>query len=249
MRSIPLILAAACGFYLSGNLGAAESEPPGRPMDRPGRPPASLESRSDLPQKLEALRGQLRQLQEANQPDEARRVRAQIEELERQQAVHSPGPGREAERADMEERARVMEMEIRELRRQGQEQEAARLERERRQMVERLGITRGRLAGPEPRPGAVGAWEREAAEPLTDQRRQHLRAAIENLRAAGFPDLAEMVERESRARAEGGVRGGDPERLDRMEMELRELRQMVRDLQRRTGPPRPLPPREAPLER
>lgn len=76
--------------------------------------------------------------------------------------------------------------------------------------------------------------------PGLEQRHQHLREAMEHLRAAGLPELAERVGDEGKRRIVASERGPRPEgrsregdeRLEQMQRHLRELHGAVENLQR-----------------
>ncbi|MGC8990077.1 MAG: hypothetical protein ACP5MD_08155, partial [Verrucomicrobiia bacterium] len=82
--------------------------------------------------------------------------------------------------------------------------------------------------------------ERERAE--MEKRHEHLRMAVENLHAAGLPDLAERVAREGK-RILAEQQGMEPRpgvfpvrpapMMEQMRNELRELREAVRNMDRR----------------
>jgi hypothetical protein len=146
----------------------------------------------------------------------------------------------------MEERLRRMDAEIKELRRVGDNEAADRLERQRQQLKERLMLDR------EPR--EVLAPMAPAADrprpPMEPERRQQMvREAVEILRAAGYPDMAELVAREIRAMGDRGgfdrPRGAwgrgpmdDPtvgagDRTERLERAIMDMQRMLREMDRR----------------
>jgi len=230
------MLAVLC-LSMAGTVCAADTERSGDPR----RPERDAAPRAESAQSLDRLRAELRELTAANKLDEAEQVKKRIAELER--ARPAPLPRREL--ADMEERARLMDEEIKELRRLGEDREAERLERERNSIRERIQMAREQ--GDLPRPPMLREGGRMDAPIESERRMQHLRVAIENLRAAGLPDEAARLERVARQMQMGPMDGqpgmpgemrpggqGAPnqERMDRMEADIRELRQMVRELQR-----------------
>lgn len=75
--------------------------------------------------------------------------------------------------------------------------------------------------GPRPGPGAG-----------PDQRHQHLREAVEHLRAAGLPDMAEGVAHEGLARL-GARPDPSAERFEQLQRQLDELREAVEHLHRK----------------
>jgi ubiquinone biosynthesis protein UbiJ len=71
-----------------------------------------------------------------------------------------------------------------------------------------------------------------ASEP--EPRRQHLREAVEHLRAAGLPDLAQQVAQAGQQQLQAERRpppGVPPEAVERIHAQLNELRQTVKRLQ------------------
>lgn len=233
-------LAGLC-LGLAGMSRAAEGERDAEPR-RPDQPAAP---RGEGEAALERLRAQVKELEAANKPYEAARVKQRIAELERQ---GRPQPPRR-EVAELEERARLMEEKIKDLRAAGDTAKAEQVERERDALRERIQAARqpGELRDPGP-PGREGARPEPMVDP--EQRAQHLRVAIEHLRAAGMPEEAMRLERMARQMQMGAPDGfpGQPgpfgegrgrlqgppnqERMERIEAELRELRQIVRELQR-----------------
>lgn len=143
------------------------------------------------------------------------------------------------ERQQIEQKLEELQRKFRELREAGKGDEAERVGREIREIRARLGAMReGRPMGKPDMP------------PEERQRRmQHLRAAAENLRAAGMPELAERILRqgepfgppgEGRPRPEGprpeGPRGefGRPEgpRPEGIEPVMREMMNQMQELRR-----------------
>lgn len=243
-RQSSVWLSLALGAILAGSVAAAERE-----SLEWERPPNEKPERAEIGQKLEQLRMELRELERNNRPDEAQEVRQKIGELERQ-----AGRGeRRPEMAGLEERMRRMDARIEELRQAGKTEEADQLERERREIQEQLRTGQGRepMDFRRPRPGGE---DRE-------RQMQHLRMAIENLHAAGMPELAQRVEREARAQMETGRPLGPREwgpgqtdrlqqlearvadRMERLEAQVRELHEIMRDLR---PPPRPREPDATP---
>lgn len=146
------------------------------------------------------------------------------------------------EAAEAEEMLRRMDAEIKELRRVGDHEAADRLERRRQQVKERLALER------EPRDALAPMAPAEGGPrpPLEPERRQQMvRMAVENLRAAGYPELAEMVAREIRERDDrpgpGGPWGRGPmddgmgpvDRTERLERAIMDMQRVLRELERR----------------
>lgn len=156
-----------------------------------------------------------------------------------------PVPNRR-EAAEIEDRLRRMDAEIKELRRLGDNEAADRLERQRQELKQRLMMDR------EPRevlaPMAPAA-ERPGPPMEPERRRQMVREAVEILRAAGYPDIAELVVRETRAMGDrGGLdrprnvwgRGpmedpaiGAADRTERLERAVMDIQRVLRELDRR----------------
>ncbi|MCX8157809.1 MAG: hypothetical protein N3J91_15445 [Verrucomicrobiae bacterium] len=156
-----------------------------------------------------------------------------------------PVPGRR-EAAEMEDRLRRLDAEIKELRRVGDHEAADRLERQRQQMRERLALER------EPRDvlAPMAPDEGGPRPPMEPERRQQMvREAVQILRRAGYPELADLVAREVRALGDrGGLDrprepwGGGPqddpgpgaaERTERLERAVMEMQRVLREMDRR----------------
>lgn len=189
------------------------------------QPPAERRER------VERLQEQARELKAAGRHDEALRVMREADELQAQ-PIERPRPALpEARRAAV--RARIEA-----LRNEGREREAAEL-KERLGQAERQGDRpfRARVGRPEPdRPGqpTPPPMLRERFE----RRMHHFELALENLRAAGLPELAERLagERERVAdRFRAGMERGAPvpQEVESMRAELNELGQAVRELRAR----------------
>lgn len=155
------------------------------------------EQRQAAEREADELRAHLEDLVAAGQLEEAAQVKKRLAELERRRERPREGFARpEPERPLPRER---IERQIAELREQGRAEEAERLERE---MRERMG-PEGR---PEPR-------EMEDRHP----RLEHLNAAIENLRLAGLPRIADRLDQLANRFRQGLERQGPPERMRREE--------------------------------
>ena len=144
-----------------------------------------------------------------------------------------PMEARRAELRELGERRERMMDELRELRAGGKEAEATELKQE----IVRLerGIAQRERS---PRPGVRPRRERmerllpEGNEP--ERRRQHLREAVEQLHAAGLPDIAEKVAQAGQERLREQMRpppGVPPEAVERLHAQINELRVMVGQLQ------------------
>jgi len=247
LRIIPVLLCLALWLCAAATWQAAAAEPELKEEPRKAKPEPP--PREQMERKLEVLRAELRDLVAANKMDEARQVKDKISAFESELRAGPLPERRDAQTAEMEEKLRLMAEEIKELRNQGKNDEADRMERERTELKERFLVMRERQAGEPRRFGPPGEQER---------RRQLVQAAIENLRTAGLPEMAERVEREAKemglspGRRPGDLRpfqerrpefrpfgeqpvmrgGTETERLERLEADMRDLRQLIRDLQR-----------------
>jgi phage shock protein A len=187
---------------------------------------------SQVRNQLQEMRMQVAKLMEAGRQEEAEAVQKQmqslIEEVERQRP----------ERSDTGTDSEVLKREIAKLHREqlemrtneGSEEGLNELRRRSAVLEDRL---RQQTQGNPPH----GAERREHAE-----RFEHLRIAVEHLRQAGFPDLADLVmqrvqssERERAMHGRPDDRLGDimhkvQEQMGSMQRELAELRREVRQL-------------------
>jgi TolA-binding protein len=218
MKTLLRALSLAAILSLTACAWAAESEFKEEPRRAKAEPRLDLE-RLELERILDDLRAELKALVAANKADEAQRVKQKIGELERELQRIAPAPERR-EIAEMEEQLQRMAAKIKDLRQLGRTEDADRLERERAELKERFLALRER-----------GEGLRREGDPKAEQERriQHIRIAVENLHAAGMHDLAERLAREVKTM----------DRLERLEAEVRELRQIIRELQRRQPEPAP----------
>jgi len=194
------------------------------------------EQAGDIRRKLESLR--------PDQEGDARELRGALERIEVQlRELQPPAPGRERLLARLEE----VKAAFRRAQEAGRADEAERLEREGRELMQMLGQRLGDR--PHGQPG----------DEDVQRRMQHLRTAIENLRAAGLHAQAEALAREGERLARGerpetpgpdrrpdaprDVPGPGPQ-LERAVMELRgqvqelrgqleEIRQHLREMSER----------------
>jgi hypothetical protein len=150
------------------------------------------EQAHDLRRKLESLRPE--------QDADARELRGALSRIEAQ--LLETEPRREAgEREPLMRRLEEIKAAMQRAREAGQREEVERLEREAREVLQQLGDR----PGDRPRP------EGEAGE--IQRRMQHLRAAIENLHAAGLHDQANALAGEAeRWMRERGMPPGQPPR-------------------------------------
>lgn len=204
---------------------------------------ASSQENAPSPDALRERAGRLeekaRDLKAEGRHDEAMRAMNQARELgaQAQRLTQRDRPLRPAARAQelKEQHARVAS-EMKELRAAGKEAEANELERKldgiereleavRRGMPERQEVRRRE----EP--------DRAPNGPDFQRRANHLQAAIENLRAAGLPDIAERLtqQREELLRRTGMEPGGPAPMAEvrRLRAEMQELRQALMNLNRR----------------
>lgn len=190
--------------------GERRADPPRRERAEGDRPEGEREGgeRSEarrreareIEARVERIRNRLRELGDRN-PDESRALSQQAERLaNRLRELRGEGERREGERPDRERPGR-----------EGSDRERGEGDRPRGDRPEREGDQPRR-----PRPEQV-------------ERARHLRAAIEHLRAAGMPDLAERLAREHeelmrslRDLPEGGRQGGERREGDRRDPPPRE---------------------------
>ena len=203
---------------------------------------------------MEELEGELRGLREkaehikreigGRDPEEApdlhhalREIHGRMEEIER----HFHDGERDRKRRGVEERIGELKRRIAELNEAGRHDEAQRLEREAREMVERFKAAhRERPHRDRPRQEGSDEFQRRIG---------HIKVAIENLRAAGLHEpaerLAKEVERAIREHRErSGERGDRPhpegprtihhmqEQINQMRGEMNEMRQLLKELVR-----------------
>jgi len=144
-----------------------------------------------------------------------------------------PMEARRAELRELAERRERMVNELRELSADGKETEAAELKQQivrlEREIADRERPVR---AGVRARGERVERPLREGNEP--ERRQQHLREAVEQLHAAGLPDIAEKVAQAGQERLREQMRpqpGVPPEAVERLQAQISELREMVGQLQ------------------
>jgi hypothetical protein len=158
---------------------------------------AVQEQRQATERQLDELRAHLKDLVAEGHMEEAAQVKKRLATLKGRQVRQRQELAR-PEREGLPPREKI-ERQMAELREQGRPEEAERLERE---LRERTG-PEGR---PEPR-------EMESRHP----RLEHLNAAIENLRMAGLPGIAERLEQLANRFRQGLERQGPPARIQREE--------------------------------
>ena len=184
-------------------LGADKEAPKGVPPLREG----TAEPAKMMNRKLADLRAELQEFEKGGKKEEMEKVRRQISEVERDM---KSAMRRNVEPAERQER---MRQEIAELHRSGRHEEAERLARE-------IEPAREHERGG----GALGE-DRERA--------RHVAEAIEHLHIAGLHEMAENLERDVLRRMQTTANPMSPQRLERMEMELRALQESMRNLNRR----------------
>jgi len=217
---------------------AADAERPareGQPAAREGQPAAREGERRDRPRDA-AREGERPRGENAPHPEEMMQHRQRLEEMARdiKARLEKLGPNQDGEakalreklerimgelrempmptpgaRPDLEkvmQRVEELKRRIVELKEAGKPDEAERVAREASELMQQV---RGRERGPggPPNPEAMQDVQR---------RIQHLQAAAENLRAAGFPDQAEqmirLIQRLKAGAAEGERRRGETAR-------------------------------------
>jgi hypothetical protein len=133
---------------------------------------------------------------------------------------------------ELRERQERLRAELEAARRDGKAAEVAELEQALERTERELG-RRGRSVEPRTAEfgGGPGRPPREAAD--LERRQQHLREAVEHLRAAGFPELAQRVAEagrdQLRPRSRPGM-GAPPEAMEQLHAQLAELREAVQRL-------------------
>ncbi|MBI4324402.1 MAG: hypothetical protein HY674_03990 [Chloroflexi bacterium] len=150
--------------------------------------PHDQEHAKAIHREMEHLRAKLEDLRVAGKEEEAANVKEHLVALEREAERALPKPDRD----NIKDRLRKIKGEIAELHQAGRHEEAERLERKARDLMDKAG-------GPQPefRPGPAEG-PRPPGEPDEPERRlQHLQAAIGNLHAAGMHEPAEQLAREA----------------------------------------------------
>ena len=198
---------------LLASASATVSFPAHADPDQP--PPAELRERA------EQLEEKVRDLKAAGRHDEAQQLLRELKELRSQPAIYREADELEARRAELRSKLEA-------LRAEGRERDAAEV-KERLVQREREPERPGQARMERPRPGPPGTpgpvpRDREGIE----RRMHHFELAIENLHAAGLPDIAERLARE-RERVAQRLRAG-PERNAAVEEELGRLRAELNEL-------------------
>lgn len=184
----------------------------GREGDRPVGPDDPkwrelMQHRHHLMEQIEGTKRQLADIKD-NESEDARELRAKLKKLTDQLRELPPGPeAPHGDRPPQWQRLEEIKQQIRRLQEEGKHEEAERLKEEGMELMRSLKRGAGRPEGP---PEGRGPGRGEGRGNLP-QRVQHLQAAAENLRAAGFPEQAEHVTRLiEHITREGGPRPGEP---------------------------------------
>lgn len=187
-----------------------------------------MRRRAELEEQAAAARRKLESLR-PEQDAEARELRAHLGRIEAQLREMQPRREGEGDRPLLMRRLEELKAAMAKAREAGQREVVERLEREMHEVLQRLGERPGDRPGP------------EAAE--LQRRMAHVRAAIENLRAAGMHDQAEALARQAEGwmRERGTPPGRPPEGRERPDMpppvahlehavqEMREQMQQMRE--------------------
>lgn len=195
--------------------------------DRP--PPEALRERA------RALQQEIRELHANGQHEQAERLQMELREMrenaERLARARVEGDRDRPRPPEAAAEQREMIRKIRQLNAEGRQEAAAELREE---LARRQREQGWRAGAPQPR---VGRGEPMPPEEM-ERRLHHLQVAIENLHAAGMPDVAERLEQEAQRRRQGLGAGRElaapMERLGaelgRVRAELEELRANLAEL-------------------
>lgn len=221
-------LAATALWALLGN-NPSQAVADDRPAEK--SPPAATD-RDQLRRQLQAISQQVQQLEKEGKHDEAERLKREARELYTKMSPHRPEAGPPGSNPSNPEREKLrqhwlsLKQKVEQLEKEGKRDEAERLKREMQEMQAKL-YPHGAEAG-------AAASRRPQASGETEAKLQHLRAAAENLRAAGFGEQADNIAKMMQ-RLQGEAREGGrprPESPPREIMELRsEVQQMRREMQ------------------
>jgi len=202
----------------------------------------------DLREKAERIQREAQELKEQGQPERAGELMRQAEEIraraQRLGERESPERPERARARDVEAQLDKAMAQLQDLRAAGKTEQALTVKRHVQELqmeLERINQARPERLRPPPEPRPER--EREGVPPASPemQRMRHLQIAIDNLHAAGMHELAEHLARQAenlRERRPGpeGLRGPGfrpgPE-AQRLQAEVEELRQAVRDLRGR----------------
>ena len=196
-----------------------------------------------MERRLEELKGRIRELAQAGRKDEAEAVEKEAREIARhleriraerreRETAQARGEGADRERRALAEHAENLERKMKELQgKEGPDAEAAR-----RKIAEEFKAIRQRMEQMKARPEA---GRPEPGREDLERRIQHLRAAAENLAAAGMEDAAHKIMQEAEA-AQRNLRGAEGAREqprpsvppEAMQRHVEELTGVVQDLRR-----------------
>lgn len=228
-HSCPKSFAGVRRAALLGALAAALTAPlaptlRSAPADEPG--PDRIRTR------IQELEKKGVELRSAGQREELEKVMAELADLRAQavraQTMRDRPAANPERRAVIEKRLDGLRAQAAELESAGKKDQAAEIQRQ----VEKLEVA---LRTDRPTPDRVRDG---GPRPEADVRqREHVEIAMEHLRAAGYPEIAERIGQEIRRR-QGPLPNRGFERTpgadaERMQAELNDLRQAVRDLKRR----------------
>lgn len=136
---------------------------------------------------------------------------------------------------EMERRMNEIRERLARARAEGNEPEMDELERALDQLRRPMAGPGGRMDRGPGRPGMGNPPGMAAADPGMAERLEHLQIAIQHLRAAGMPEIAENLEREARAQQEWMMlrpRGSGQDRMqaEQIRRQMREMREQIRSL-------------------
>ena len=209
--------------------------------ERRGDQASGDDHRTDLQQKLEHARAELKEAREGGNKERAEELQRGLHKLETELGRQNPNGERERGSVPPEqvrEQMCKLEQKAKELKAAGQDDQAHAVMREMQELREKAAHMTKRRDGDERR---VQRQHRERGpvqypeQASMEQRLQHLREAVGHLHAAGLHEPAERLAQEAehmqqqlRMQAQGG--GAD---VARLQAELQELRQAVRKLNAR----------------
>ncbi len=236
-----VVLGMLAGSLVSAT--AQEAPERSRPMAGPPQDRPVVRPMVELRQKLELMRQKLRALEAAQQMDDAAVLRKEIADLERQARPPGRPQVQVQPRQDPEERIRVLKQEIKELRKKGH------------------GGKRGGFGSARRNPDMQPPGMQPPGNPDERERRlQHLRVAIDNLRAVGMNPAADRLQQMIGNMRQGGQppmgqpagpglrRGPGPgagpgpgmnpmgmvkERMEQLQAQIQELQQNLKALRQR----------------
>jgi len=202
--------------------------------DQPAeKSPSAATDRDKLHQQLQSMSQRIQQLEKDGKHDEAERLKREAKELYTKMSPHRPEAGPPGSNPSNPEREKLrqhwlsLRQKVEQLKKEGRHDEAEHLKREVQEIQADLYPRPPEAGSPASRRPQTSSREMEA-------KLQHLRAAAENLRAAGFGEQADNITKMMQ-RLQGEAREGSrprPESPPREIMELRsEVQQMRREMQ------------------